>query len=138
MNRVIFIGNLASDPELRTTQSGIANCTFRLATQRRFKNAQGAYESDFHNIVAWRNTAEFIHKHFIKGNKICIEGTIQNRSYTAQDGAKRYVTEIIAESAEFVTPRSESAQTPPAPSQPGNEQTRMTGFVEYTDDDLPF
>ena len=117
-------------------------------------------EADFHNIVAWRQTAEFIHKYFIKGNKIAIEGNIQNRSYEAQDGSKRYVTEIIVENAEFVAPRSDAQSAPPPaygqqsytqqsyqqpaygqsapPQRP--EQMRMdtSGFTEVDDDDLPF
>ena len=97
MNKVILIGNLASDVESRTTASGIANCTFRLAVQRRFANAQGVREADFLPIVCWRQTAEFASKYLSKGRKVAVEGSIQTRSYDANDGSKRYVTEIIAD-----------------------------------------
>lgn len=129
MNKVIMIGNIATDIEMRTTQSGVANCSFRIAVQRKFKNANGEYESDFLSVVAWRQTAEFIHKYFSKGSKIAIEGSLQARSYDAQDGSKRYVTEIVADQAEFVAPRKDDAQ----PSKPSNE-----GFTEVDDNELPF
>ena len=110
MNRVILIGNLANDPESRTTQSGIAQCSFRLAVQRRFKNASGEREADFLPVVCWRKTAEFAQRYLAKGRKVAVEGSIQTRSYDAQDGSKRYVTEIIADSVEAVGSREESAQ----------------------------
>lgn len=123
MNSCQLVGNLANDPELRTTQSGIAQCSFRIAVQRRYKNANtGQYDADFLPCVAWREKAEFIHKYFIKGNKIGLTGSIQTRSYDAQDGSKRYITEILVDNAEFVAPR-ESNQTP-AP--------------QSDDDELPF
>ena len=101
MNKVILIGNLCADPEMRTTQSGISQCTLRLAVQRRFANAQGVRESDFFQIVCWRQTAEFCAGYLSKGRKIAVEGSLQTRSYDAQDGSKRYVTEIIAHNVEF-------------------------------------
>lgn len=110
MNRVILIGNLASAPDTRATQNGITVCTFRLAVQRRFKNQQGERESDFINIVCWRQLADICGKYLAKGRKAAIEGSMQTRSYQAQDGSKRYVTEVIADSVELLTPRSESAQ----------------------------
>lgn len=129
MNRIILIGNIASDIEQRTTQNGITNCNFRIAVQRRVKSASGEYEADFLPVVAWRQTAEFISKYFIKGSKIALDGSVQTRSYTAQDGSKRYVTEVIAEHAEFVGKREDAADKPVEDNQ---------GFTGYTDDDLPF
>ena len=102
MNKAILIGNLANDPESRTTQSGIAQCTFRLAVQRRFANAQGVREADFLTIVCWRQTAELCARYLSKGRKVAVEGSIQTRSYDAQDGTKRYVTEIVADNVEFL------------------------------------
>lgn len=135
MNKVILIGNLASDPETRTTASGITQCSFRLAVQRRFANASGVREADFLPIVAWRQTAELCSKYLLKGRKVAVEGTIQTRSYDAQDGSKRYVTEIIADSVEFLSSRKENHAAPipaaPAP-QPRND------FTTVEDDDLPF
>ena len=99
MNKAILIGNLASDPETRTTQSGIAQCSFRLAVQRRFANQQGVREADFLQIVCWRQTAELCARYLSKGRKVAVEGSIQTRSYDAQDGTKRYVTEIVADTS---------------------------------------
>ena len=151
MNQVQLVGNICRDPEYRTLQSGVTCCQFTVACQRKFKNAQGQYDADFINCVAWRQTADFINRYFIKGNKIGLVGTLQTRSYDAQDGTKRYVTEVIVENVEFVAPRQDSGSSygspPPAQqrqqSQQRNEQQRMDmsgqGFQEVEDDDeLPF
>lgn len=148
MNRVILVGNLAADPEMRTTQSGITCASFRVAVQRRFANQQGVREADFINCVAWRQTAEFIHKYFIKGNKIGLVGSLQTRSYDAQDGSKRYVTEVLVDEVEFVSPKSEAQNSNPSAGEQGYsrqpqqrpEQMRMntSGFTEVDDDELPF
>lgn len=135
MNKVILIGNLASDVESRTTSSGIANCTFRLAVQRRFSNAQGVREADFLPIVCWRQTAELASKYLSKGRKVAVEGSIQTRSYDAQDGSKRYVTEIIADSVEFLTSSGESNSNA---STDAKQATNGYGLVEVSDDELPF
>lgn len=143
MNKVILIGNLAAEPEPRATQSGVLQCTLRLAVQRRFANAQGVREADFFNVVCWRQTAEFCSKYLTKGRKIAVEGSIQNRAYDAQDGTKRYITEILADSVEFCDKREDGGQkgtqtaTPrPAPT----HQTSMAemGFTQVEDDNLPF
>ena len=144
MNKVIMIGNLANDPEAFTTQSGISRSTFRIAVQRRFANAQGVREADFFTVVAWRQTADFCNRYLSKGRKVAVEGSIQNRSYDAQDGSKRYVTEIIADSVEALGGRDEAAgqarprdagPTPP-PAQPAAPS--MNDFTEVDDDELPF
>ena len=136
MNKVILIGNLANDPESRTTQSGIAQCSFRLAVQRRFKGTNGERETDFLPVVCWRKTAEFAQRYLAKGRKVAVEGSIQTRSYDAQDGSKRYVTEIIADSVEAVGSREESAQG--AQSVQSAAQDNQSGFTEVDDDELPF
>ena len=142
MNKVILIGNLANDPEGRTTQSGISQSTFRIAVQRRFANAQGVREADFLTVVAWRQTADFCNRYLSKGRRVAVEGSIQNRSYDAQDGSKRYVTEIIADSVEALGGREDGGQPrtrdegptpPPAPPAPA-----MNDFTEVDDDELPF
>ena len=133
MNKVILIGNLANDPESRTTQSGVAQCSFRIAVQRRFKGANGERETDFLPVVCWRQTAEFAQRYLAKGRKVAVEGSIQTRSYDAQDGSKRYVTEIIADSVEAVGGREDGAQNAQQPAQ--NQQTE---FTEVDDDELPF
>lgn len=135
MNKVILIGRLTNDPESRLTQSGITNCTFRMAVQRRFANQQGVREADFLTIVCWRQTADLCAKYLSKGRQVAVEGSIQTRSYDAQDGTKRYVTEIIADSVEFIGAREddEHNNSAPAPRPAANND-----FVEIDDDDLPF
>ena len=144
MNKVILIGNLANDPEGRTTQSGISQSTFRIAVRRRFANAQGVREADFLTVVAWRQTADFCNRYLSKGRKVAVEGSIQVRSYDAQDGSKRYVTEIIADNIEALGSRDEgqgqarprdNGPTPP-PAPPAGPA--MNDFTEVEDDELPF
>ncbi len=139
MNRVILIGNLANDPE--TTMVGDAQkCSFRLAVQREYKNANGDREADFLTIVAWRQLAELCARYLAKGRKAGVEGSIQTRSYDAQDGTKRYVTEIIAKGIEFLGSRDDSGQQS-APRQHATQAAapaRQMDFSEIDDDELPF
>ena len=141
MNKAILIGNLANDPESRTTASGVSVCQFRLALQRRFANQQGVREADFFNIVAWRQTAELCARYLSKGRKVAVEGTIQNRSYDAQDGSKRYITEIVADQVEFLSSpqgdRQQRADNPPPPSEPSGYTSDPDAFTDV-DDELPF
>ncbi len=123
MNRVILIGNLTKDPELHTTTSGISVAKFTLAVSRRFKNAEGEREVDFINIVAWRELGENCHKYLTKGKKAAVSGSIQVRSYDAADGTKRYVTEILADEVEFLSPAN---------------QTQNNEMEEIDEDNLPF
>lgn len=106
MNKVYLIGNLTRDPELATTTSGISVCRFSIAVSRRFSNAEGEREADFFNIVVWRAQGENCHKYLKKGSKCAVIGALQNRSYDAQDGTKRTVTEIIAEEVEFLSTKA--------------------------------
>ena len=143
MNKVILIGNLAADPESRTTQSGIAQCTLRLAVQRRFANQQGVREADFFTVVCWRQTAEFCSRYLSKGRKIAVEGSLQTRSYDAQDGSKRFVTEVIADNVEFCDSRPDGARPrtdnpPPVQEPPAGYGMNNGGFTEIDDDELPF
>lgn len=131
MNKVILIGNLTKDPELSTTNSGISVCRFTLAVQRRFTNAEGERETDFLNITVWRGQAENCSKYLRKGSKACVTGSIQTRSYDAQDGTKRYVTDIVADEVEFLSSK-----------QSGEGQERKDEEVAklhpIDDDSLPF
>jgi single-strand DNA-binding protein len=142
MNKCILIGNLSTDVESRTTQSGIATCKFNLAVQRRFVNAQGVREADFLPVVCWRQTAELCSKYLQKGRKVAVEGSIQTRSYEAQDGSKRYVTEIIADNVEFLSSRGESKESGGVNhiTQSVMNQARETFGSEFVevDDELPF
>ena len=149
MNRVILAGNIVYEPETRTTQSGLSQCTFRIAVSRRFANAQGVRESDFFTVVCWRQTADFVARWFHKGMRVIVEGSVQTRSYDAQDGSKRYVTEIIADNCEFGGNRSDNpdaartSSPAPSPAQPNSFDSARpaapaAGFTEVDDDELPF
>ena len=105
MNKVILIGNLTRDPELNTTNNGVAVCRFAIAVQRRFASNDNGPQADFFNIVVWRGQAENCHKFLKKGSKCCVVGRLQNSSYEAQDGTKRYGTEITASDVEFLSTR---------------------------------
>ena len=127
MNKVFLIGNLSKDPELRTTNSGTSVCTFSIAVNRR-KDKDGNSTADFFSIVAWRQLAELCGKYLAKGRKVSVVGELQNRSYEANDGTKRHVTEIVANEIEFLTPKGES-----------KEQSNFAeGFTEIDGSDLPF
>lgn len=100
MNKVILLGRLTRDPEVRYTQNNTIFATFSLAVRKRFKTEDGN-DADFINIIAWGKTAEFVSMYFKKGMQIALSGRLQTRSYDAQDGTKRYVTEVVAEEVEF-------------------------------------
>ena len=147
MNKAILIVNLARDPETRNTPSGVSCTTFTVACNRRFVNQQGVREADFINCVAWRSTADFIGRYMTKGTKVAIEGTIQTRSYDAQDGTKRYVTEVVVDNIEFAGSRGEASRprdeaplppVPPAGNPGAGSGSAPGGFTEVEDDELPF
>ena len=106
MNKAILVGNLTRDPEKRTTPQGVSVTTFTVATQKRFKNADGGYDADFINCVAWRATADFVAQYFVKGSRIGVVGSLQTRSYDDKNGNKRYVTEVVADEVEFCGPKN--------------------------------
>ncbi len=108
MNNVSLIGRLTADPELRHTQSGLANTRFTIAVDRRFTRQGEERQADFINIVAFQQTAEFVCKYFGKGKRIALTGRIQTGSYTDRDGNKRYTTDVIAENVEFCDSKSDS------------------------------
>ncbi len=140
-NKVILIGNLTADPELKQTQSGISVTSFTIAVSRRYssKNSENGPQADFINIVAWRNTAEFITKYFQKGKSILIVGSIQTRSWTDQNDQKRYVTEVVADEAHFVEKKNDGAPVAGATPAPYGASPKDVAFEEMsTDDDLPF
>ena len=112
MNKVLMIGRMTKDPETRYTQSGTAVATFTLAVDRRQgKNTQGQQTADFLNIVAWEKLADFCSNYLQKGTKILLEGQLQSRSYEAQDGSKRYVTEVVARDIEFAESKGSQSST---------------------------
>ena len=146
LNKVMLIGNLTADPELKTTASGISVTTFTIAIQRRFarQQAEGQQTADFVNIVAWRQSAEFVCKYFAKGRPILVCGSIQTRTWTDQANQKRYVTEVVADEVGFVD--SKPFEGSGASSMPADNlgvasfnNTGASKFEEVTDDDnLPF
>lgn len=108
LNKVILIGHMTADPELKLTPSGVGVCSFSIGVSRRFSKGE-QQQSDFINIVSWRQQAEFVSKYFKKGQAICVCGQLQTRSWTDNNGNKRYATEVIADEVSFVE-RKESAQ----------------------------
>lgn len=143
MNKVILVGRLAKAPELRTTQSGVSVCSFTVACDRRYQK-EGERQADFINCIAWRNTADFISNYFTKGTRIALDGSIQTRSWDAEDGTKRYVTEVIVDHAEFAQSKSEgnSGSTTsymPEPTFTGtNSIDSAFDDIDVSEDDLPF
>lgn len=131
MNLAVLMGRITKDLELKNTQSGVSVLSFTIAVDRKFKDQNGDKVTDYHNIVAWRNTAEFIAKYFGKGRMICVVGELQNRQYEV-DGQKRTVTELVANDAYFTGEKREENQD--------NASEVIGGFmpVPADDDSLPF
>ena len=150
MNKAILIGRLTRDPEMRTTSSGIATTTFSIAVNRNFTNQNGEREADFINIVTWRKQAENVAKYCTKGSQVAIDGRIQTRSYDAQDGSKRYVTEVVADNVTFLGSKNGSNNQDNfndfGNSNPDIETTNidedpyanMGEEIALSDDELPF
>ena len=109
MNKVILIGRLTKDVEMRQTPNGVSLARFSIAVTRRFKNSNGEYDADFINCIAWRKTGEFIARYFQKGSMIAIVGSIQTRSWDGNDGKKQYATEVIVDEAYFTGSKSENS-----------------------------
>ena len=103
-NKVILIGNMTADPELKQTQTGTSVCSFSIAVNRRFSKNEQGQTVDFINIVAWRQSADFVCRYFKKGNPILICGQLQTRTWTDNQGQKRYATEVVADEVSFVAP----------------------------------
>ncbi|MFB6466487.1 single-stranded DNA-binding protein [Cytobacillus sp. Hz8] len=165
MNRVVLVGRLTKDPELRYTPSGVAVASFTLAVNRTFTNQQGEREADFINCVIWRRPAENVANFLKKGSLAGVDGRIQTRSYEGQDGKRVYVTEVVAESVQFLEPKNASSgnggnfggsrpqdvpygnnnQNQHQPNRNNQGYTRVDedpfandGQIDISDDDLPF
>ena len=119
INRVVLVGRLTKDPELRYTPSGIATVRFTIAVNRTFTGQSGEKEADFINCVAWRKQAENLANYQRKGNLIGVEGRIQTGSYEGQDGKRVYTTDVVADSIQFLEPRSAGGNQQAAPNQFG-------------------
>ena len=142
MNRVVLVGRLTRDPEMRTTSSGISQTRFTIAVNRRTAGQNGQREADFINCVAWRGTAVTIAKYLKKGREIAVEGRLQTGSYDAQDGTKRYTTDVVADEVEFISSTRNGGEdegmtfgAAPA-SRPEKKETAE--LQEIDDDSLPF
>lgn len=141
LNRAIVMGRLTDNPELRHTASNIAVTTFTLAVERNYRSGDDR-QTDFLDIVAWRNTAEFVSKYFVKGQLVAVEGSIQVRSYTDRDGNKRRAWEIVADQVYFAESRRDggySAQRTDDSAAPAINNAGSDDFTEFDNgDDLPF
>lgn len=142
LNCVTLMGRLTADPEVRTTTTGKSVCSFSIAVERSFARAGEQRQTDFINIVAWENQANFISRYFSKGSMIAIQGSIQTRSYEDKNGNKRTAFEVIAREVSFCGSKAESGSAAPAvaPGQvPAYQTAAPSDFEEIEDDeDLPF
>ncbi|EAF1769679.1 single-stranded DNA-binding protein [Listeria monocytogenes] len=155
MNRVVLVGRLTKDPELRYTPAGVAVATFTLAVNRPFKNGQGEQEADFIQCVVWRKPAENVANFLKKGSLTGVDGRVQTRNYEGNDGKRVYVTEIVAESVQFLEHRNGSQnasnqnegnysnQTKNEPQRANSSQNNDPFAndgkpIDISDDDLPF
>ena len=151
INRVILVGRLTKDPTLKYTPNGHATCSFTLAVNRTFTNQQGEREADFINVVAWKRQAENAANYLKKGNLAGVDGRIQTRNYEGQDGKRVYITEVVAESVQFLEPKGSQGQGDTNTQQ--RQQTRTESnytkidddpfhndgqTIDISDDDLPF
>ncbi len=146
MNRVVLIGRLTKDPELRYTSSNIASATFSLAVNRPFQNQNGVTEADFINIVVWRKQAETAKKYLTKGSLIGVEGRIQTRNYDGADGKKVYVTEVVADRFEFLESKGQRGANADIEFRDDIPTTNVSDepyidfgdTIELSDDDIAF
>ena len=150
LNRVILMGRLVSDPELKTTTSGISVTSFRIAVDRSYVKAGAERQADFFDIVAWRNTAEFVCRNFGKGALIAVDGQLQSRQYQAKDGTNRTVVEVVADNVSFTGERRDPNASYSQPARDPYSQVAPVAPAAYSngtvddfqemplDDDLPF
>ena len=149
MNRVVLVGRLTRDPEMRTTSSGISTTRFTLAVNRRGTNEDGQREADFISCVAWRGTAEAIAKYLKKGRELAVEGRLQTGSYDAQDGTKRYTTDVVVDNFTFIGSGANSSANNEEFNDGPSDNIATTDISEdpfkdfgnevaLSDDDLPF
>lgn len=134
MQRIIFTGNLTADPEMRATPSGVTVCTFTVAVNRRFANADGDRITDFFRVNAWRQLGESCGKYLAKGRKVAVIGELQARTYQAKDGSTRMSLDVAADEVEFLSPKESDSAT----VQNGTVTPQNDGFTDISSDDLPF
>ena len=130
LNCAVIMGRLVADPELRTTTSGVSVISFRVAVDRNFVRQGEERQADFIDVVAWRQTAEFVSRYFRKGSMIAVQGALQSRNYEDRSGNKRTAIEIVADNVSFCGDKADSGDKPPAAPQ--------TPDADADDDQLPF
>ena len=133
INKTLLIGRLTREPEVKKFQGDTAVASFTLAVDRSFKNKDGEKEADFIPVVAWRKTAELLEKYTHKGDMLAVVGRLQTRSYEAQDGSKRYVTEVVADEVQFLSTKAKTSGSSVADTEP-----QFDGFEEISDLNVPF
>ena len=148
MNSICLMGRLTGDPELKTTQSGVSVTSFSVAVDRAYRSKDQERQTDFINCVAWRNTAEFISRYFRKGQRIALQGSLQSRKYTANDGSQRTVYEVVVDNAFFCESKGGNAAGAPgydsqvpqySEARPAFSTANSGDFEDIlTDEDLPF
>ncbi|HGN7101614.1 TPA: single-stranded DNA-binding protein [Staphylococcus aureus] len=140
LNRVILVGRLTKDPELRSAPNGVNVGTFTLAVNRTFTNAQGEREADFINVVVFKKQAENVEKYLSKGSLAGVDGRLQTRNYDNKVGQRVYVTEVVADSVQFLEPKNNNQQPNNNYHQQGQTQTGNNPFDNTEEDfsDLPF
>lgn len=141
LNRVVLVGRLTKDPEFRTTQNGVSVTTFTLAVNRTFTNAQGKQDADFINCVTFRKQAENVNNYLSKGSLAGVDGRLQSRSYENQEGRRVFVTEVVADSVQFLDTKGNNQQNNQSQKQQEQTATKNNPFANGTDMDsseLPF
>lgn len=139
MNKCFIIGNLCSDPQLRSTRDGTPVCTFTVAVSRRQKSAEaGKPDADFFRVTAWRALGESCGKYLAKGRKVGVTGSVSVNTYTAQDGSFRASMEVVADDVEFLSPKSEYAPGTVGAIDAAAKRDQQTGFAQVDDGELPF
>lgn len=146
MNKVYLIGNLTKDPEMRATQLGVSVCNFSIAVGRRFKDSEGNQQTDYFDIVAWRQLGDLCGKYLRKGKKVAITGSIQTHRFTDKNGVTRTGWDIIADEVEFLTPQDTGMQKEMehrieerrAIAQEPEYAPADKGFTTVADEELPF
>jgi single-strand DNA-binding protein len=139
LNRVVLVGRLTRDPELKFTPNGVAVANFTLAVNRPFKNGNGEQEADFINVVVWRKPAENVANFLKKGSLAGVDGRVQTRSYDNNEGKRVFVTEVVAESVQFLEPKSSGKNEGGAKAGSDNDPfSNNDGSINISDDDLPF
>ena len=132
INRVVLMGRLVADPELKTTNSGVSVTSFRIAVDRSYVKAGAERQADFFDIVAWRSSAEFVCRNFTKGSLIAVDGQLQSRNYQTKEGQNRTAIEVVADNVSFTGERRDSAQTA-ANAPVSNEPPRGGNYAGYAE-----